>query len=95
MADNCTRVKRVVRAWAGVPAEVPISTARVLSNLWIEFGPSLPYCDAAVADLIGRIVEEFTELKIRLKSTDFCPPESAAIRTVGDLCNAVTETEPK
>ena len=95
MTDNCTRAKQVVRVWAGVPANVPISTARVLFNLWTQFGPSLPYCDAGVADLIDRIVDEFPELKIRLKSTDFCPPETASIRAVGDLCNAVTESEPK
>ena len=94
MADNCTRVKRVVRAWARVPANVPISTARVLINLWTQFGPSLPFCDAGVADLIARIDAEFPERDIRLKSTDSCPAETAAIRAVGELCTAVTESEP-
>lgn len=95
MADDCTRVKQVVRAWARVPDEVPISTARVLFSLWTQFGPSLPYCTAGVEDLINRIIAEFPELKIRLKSSDFCPPESAALRTVGDLCTAVSQSEPR
>jgi hypothetical protein len=83
----------VVRKWARVPPEVPISTDRVLFDLWTRFGSSLPYCDSAVADLIERIVGEFPERKIRMKAVDFCPPETAPIRTVGELCRAVTQSE--
>ena len=93
MPDICTRATRVVRKWARVPPEVPISTERVLFDLWTRFGSSLPYCDSGVADLIERIVNEFPERKIRMKAVDFCPPETAAIRTVGDLCRAVTQSE--
>ena len=93
--DNCTRVKKVVRAWAQVPADVPISTQRVLFNVWTEFGQSFPFCTPAVEDLISRLVEEFDELTIKFRSADFCPPESAAIRSVGNLCDAVSESESR
>lgn len=93
MLDVSTRVTRVVRKWARVPPEVPISTERVLFDLWTRFGSSLPYCDSAVADLIERVVNEFPERKIRMKAVDFCPPDTAAIRTSGDLGRAVGQSE--
>jgi hypothetical protein len=83
----------VVRAWARVPADVPLSTDRVLFDLWTRFGPHLPFCDNAVSDLINRIVAEFPERDIRMLPTDFCPPETAAVRTIGDLCRAVSQSE--
>ena len=93
--DNCSRVKKVIRVWAQMPADVPVSTQRVLLNLWTEFGQSFPFCTPAVEDLINRLVEEFAELKIKFKSGDFCPPESAAIRSVGNLCDAVVQSEAR
>ena len=95
MPDDCTLVKRVVRAWARVPADVPLSTDRVLFDLWIQFGSGLPYCENAVSDLIDRIIAGFPERDIRMRPGDFCPPDSASIRTIGDLCRAVSQSEPK
>jgi hypothetical protein len=95
MADDCTRVRRVVRAWARVPADVPLGTERVLSDLWLQSGSSLPFCDNAVSDLIDRIIAEFRELDIRMRANDFCPAETATVKTVGDLCMAVSQSEPR
>ena len=97
MASNCGRVIGTVRGWGPIPPGTAISRADVLIDLWLRHGQhGVAFCTDAVNDLIRRLVDEFRNppaVHLKLLAADFCPPDLPLLKTVGDLCDAVDQSE--
>ena len=79
------RVVKVLESWSGV-VDIEDLTATVCS-LWAASHNSA--CEIGVDALIPRLAEEFRELRITLRTSDFT---SGEIRTIDDLINAVAQS---
>jgi hypothetical protein len=86
-----------VREWARVPDDKGISRADVLADLWVRHGQGgLAYCTDAANDLLDRLIREFRKppaAKLKFQTADFCPQESAPLKTIADVCTAVDQSE--
>ncbi len=94
MPSNCARVIQTVKKWLGHP-ELAVSRIDVLPDLWLRFGQAgIPFCNDAVNNLIALLKAEFEPaVKVRLQTADFCPIELAPLKSVGDVCDTIDQSE--